>query len=117
MKNKIPKIVMLFFLSFLYPSSFILCPLAYCAYEDIGLGARAQGMANAFTGIGYDISSFALNPGGLGGIRKTELGTHFLRTFRTPAGKTDLVDVAFAGAYPAEFSGRLGTFGLLGKKA
>lgn len=105
-----------FFAFFAFSAFFaFVAPPAYCAYEDIGLGARSQGMANAFTGIGNDISSFALNPGGLGGIRKTELGTHFLRTFRTPVGKTDLVDVAFAGAYPIEVSGRSGTFGVLGR--
>ncbi|MFH1618615.1 MAG: hypothetical protein ABIG11_01780 [bacterium] len=87
----------------------------HCAYEDNGLGARARGMGNSFTGISSDVSSLALNPGALGGIRKMETGVHFLRAFRNPAGDTDLTDVALAALYPSEVSGRLGTFGVAGR--
>lgn len=88
---------------------------ARCAYEDAGLGARAMGMGNAFTAVGGDVSSFAINPAGLGGARKAEIGTHFFRTFRGPAGATDLSEMALGGVYPSAVSGRPGSFGVIGR--
>ncbi len=50
---------------------------AYSAFEDLGLGARAPGMGDAFTGVADDISSIYYNPAGLGGLERPKaLASH-----------------------------------------
>ncbi len=122
--KNINKIFSLFCFSF--PVPYLLSAICYllfsagpamAAYEDIGLGARAQGMGNALTGIDADASAIGLNPAGLGGFRKAEFGIDFLRTFRTPAGDIDLTGLSLWGIYPSDLPGRIGIFGIAGREA
>jgi len=91
--------------------------ISNAAFEDIGLGARAAGMGNAFTGMGKDIGSIVFNPAGVGGVRKTEFGTHFLSIYKTPSGDTDFSDIGVGAAFPSDFYGRLGTLMMTGEAA
>lgn len=50
---------------------------ACSAFEDLGFGARAPGMGDAFTGVADDISSIYYNPAGLGGLERPKaLASH-----------------------------------------
>lgn len=46
---------------------------AYSAFEDLGFGARAPGMGDAFTGVADDISSIYYNPSGLSGLERPKV--------------------------------------------
>ncbi len=48
-------------------------PSAFAQFEDLGVGARGIGMANAFTGLADDGYSIYYNPAGLGRIGWQEL--------------------------------------------
>lgn len=56
--------------------AFCFMPFAVChsAFEDIGAGARAIGMGNAFTGVADDASTVYYNPAGIARIRGVEVG-------------------------------------------
>ena len=50
---------------------------AFAAFEDLGFGARAPGMGDAFTGVADDISSIYYNPAGLAYLERPKaLASH-----------------------------------------
>jgi LysM repeat protein len=65
------KTILLVFVYF-YLSSFIFHLPLYSDFKYIGVGARQQGMGNAFTGIGNDVTSVYYNPGALGFVTRGE---------------------------------------------
>ena len=72
-------------------------------FLEIGVGARAIGMGGAFTGTANDASALYWNPGGLAGIKRTEIILVH----------TDwLADLQFEFAGVALPLGRIGTFGI-----
>ncbi len=46
---------------------------ARAAFEDMGFGARAPGMGDAFTGVADDISSIYYNPAGLSNVERPKV--------------------------------------------
>lgn len=83
---------------------------ARAAYEDLGAGARAAGMANAFAPVADDIFAIYYNPAGLGGLERPELGTAY--SLLHP-GLTDgsSLGTSFIGYAQPLSEGRYGTLG------
>ncbi len=62
--------------AFLFIAAFGSRP-AFAAFEDLGFGARAPGMGDAFTGVADDISSIYYNPAGLSSLERPKaLASH-----------------------------------------
>lgn len=89
-----------------------LAPLtAFAAFEDLGFGARAPGMGDAFTGVADDISSIYYNPAGLSSLERPKvLASHSLFYTGLSDG-SNLGLSALALAVPIT-SGRNGTLGV-----
>lgn len=85
---------------------------AFCAFEDMGFGARAPGLGDAFTGVADDVSSVYYNPAGLGGIERLKLlaGHSLFHTGLSDGSNLGLS--AAAAAIPLGGAGRNGTLGL-----
>lgn len=64
---------LLFFICFM----FLVPSTCYADFEDLGCGARAVGMGNAFTCISDDISAIYYNPAGLGQLTGWESGSSY----------------------------------------
>lgn len=96
---------------FLFITLAALAP-AYAAFEDLGFGARAPGMGDAFTGVADDISSIYYNPAGLSSLERPKaLASHSILY-------TGLSDGSNLGLSAAAFtvplaSGRNGVMGVL----
>lgn len=54
---------------------------ARAAFEDLGAGARAPGMGNAFVPIADDVYAIYYNPAGLGLLERPQLGTSYTVLF------------------------------------
>lgn len=52
---------------------------AQAAFEDVGVGARATGLGNAFTSIADDVYAVYYNPAGLGTIDRPQAATTYSR--------------------------------------
>lgn len=55
--------------------------LSFGAFEDVGAGARATGMGNAFVAVADDAYSLYYNPAGLGTLTSPQLVTSYSRLF------------------------------------
>jgi tetratricopeptide (TPR) repeat protein len=85
-------------------------PGAFAAFEDLGFGARAPGMGDAFTGVADDISALYYNPAGLSYVERPKaLAAHSLFHTGLSDGSSLGTSVA-AMAFPLS-SGRNGTLG------
>jgi len=87
-------------------------PGAFAAFEDLGFGARAPGMGDAFTGVADDISALYYNPAGLAYIERPKaLASHSI--FHTGLSDGSSLGTSVAAlAFPLTASGRNGTLGL-----
>ncbi len=89
--------------------------VATASHEDMGLGARAAGMAESFTAIGDDLWSIGYNPGALGQIGQSQAALSYRRGFLAPAGPADFDRTAWAAAAPLRLiplNGVLGVHGI-----
>jgi long-subunit fatty acid transport protein len=64
----------------------LLCALlaaapARAAYEDLGIGARAPGMGNAFTALADDVHAVHYNPAGLSHLDRGQLSTSYSKLY------------------------------------
>jgi tetratricopeptide (TPR) repeat protein len=84
---------------------------AQAAYEDVGVGARVQGMGNAFTAIADDVYSIYYNPAGLGTLERPQLATTYSRLFTGLSDNSNLQNSFLAYERPLQY-GRQGTLGL-----
>jgi tetratricopeptide (TPR) repeat protein len=50
---------------------------AYAAFEDLGAGARAAGMGDAFVAVADDVYAIYYNPAGLGTLERPEFGAGY----------------------------------------
>jgi hypothetical protein len=80
--------------------------LGYGAFEEKGAGARAMGMAGAFTGVADDVNAIHWNPAGLELVKGVEVMGMTTRLF----GLKDLTYYLFGGAVPTQ---KVGAFGFL----
>ncbi len=86
----------------------LLAAPANAAFEDMGFGARAPGMGDAFTGVADDISALHYNPAGLAYLERPKaLASHSMFYSGLSDGSSLGLSVA-ALAFPV-MSGRYGT--------
>ena len=83
---------------------FAALPRAYAAFEDIGAGARAAGMANAFTAVADDAYAVYYNPAGLAGLRNPEAASSMGKMFMNLSDNSDIGDTNLMMAYPFSFA-------------
>ncbi|MDD2804352.1 MAG: type IX secretion system membrane protein PorP/SprF [Elusimicrobiales bacterium] len=84
---------------------------ARAAFEDLGFGARAPGLGDAFTGVADDISAVYYNPAGLSSIERTKvLASHSL--FYTGLSDGSNLGLSVAALAVPIGSGRNGTLGV-----
>jgi len=106
-------ILFLIIMSFLLLTFFFQIPhLAEASFLDIGMGPRALGMGNAFTGLADDATALYYNPAGLGQLKEKEAGFSYASLYPGldyPANNASLGD-AFLG-YVHPVSDKIGTFG------
>lgn len=83
---------------------------ARAAYEDLGAGARAAGMGNAFVPVADDVYALYFNPAGLGALQRPELGASYSLLY---SGLTDNSNLgsSFVGYAQPLSEGRRGTLG------
>ncbi|MBI5243869.1 MAG: type IX secretion system membrane protein PorP/SprF [Elusimicrobia bacterium] len=86
-------------------------PGAWAAYDDVGVGARATGMGNAFTAVADDVYSVYYNPAGLGVLDRGQLATTYSKLFMGLSDGSNLQNSFLAFAQPLE-QGKKGTCAL-----
>lgn len=84
---------------------------AFCAFEQIGAGARPIGMASAFTAISDDAHAIYYNPSGLAQVRRSELTAGYGKLFVGLEDKSNLGS-GFVGVVQPLRQGRLGSVGV-----
>ncbi len=84
---------------------------AYAAFEDVGAGARAPGMGNAFTAIADDVYTVFYNPAGLGTLDRMQFGATYAKLFTGLTDGSSLGQSELAFASPLK-AGRWGTLGV-----
>ncbi len=85
---------------------------ACAAFEDLGFGARAPGMGDAFTAVADDVSASHYNPAGLAYLERTKvMASHAMfHTGLSDGSSLGLSGIAFATPISG---GRNGTLGVL----
>jgi tetratricopeptide (TPR) repeat protein len=83
---------------------------AQAAFEDLGAGARAPGMGNAFTAIADDLYAIHYNPAGLAQLERAQFSASFSRFYMGLSDGSDLGTSQILYARPMK-GGRWGTLG------
>ena len=91
-------------LSFLFLASLLAAEKSVAGNDNVPMGARASGMANA-TATLSDVWALSNNVAGLANLEKAQLGTYFSNRFQIKAFNS----TALLGALPTE---RFGTYGV-----
>ena len=86
-------------------------PPAQAAFEDLGAGARAPGLGNAFTALADDVYAVYYNPAGLAQLERPQFSTAYSRLFMGLSDGTNLNAMQLVYAHPLQ-KGRYGTLGL-----
>lgn len=81
---------------------------ALAAFEDLGAGARAPGMGNAFVPVADDVYAIYYNPAGLGLLERPQLGTSYTVLFPGLKDASNL-SASFIGYAQPLSEGRRGT--------
>jgi len=69
------------FLSGMFLACLVSCTGCYAAFEDLGAGARALGMGNAFVGMADDVSAVYYNPAGISRVKGIEIGASYAQYY------------------------------------
>jgi tetratricopeptide (TPR) repeat protein len=85
---------------------------AAAAFEDLGFGARAPGMGDAFTGAADDVSAVYYNPAGLAEVERPKVLAAYSMLYSGLSDGSNLGLSAAAFATPLA-AGRAGTLGAL----
>ena len=83
---------------------------AQAAFEDLGAGARAPGMGNAFTALADDVHAVHYNPAGLAQLERPQASAGYARLYMGLSDGSDLGISQFFYAQPLR-SGRWGGIG------
>lgn len=84
--------------------------VARAAYDDVGVGARATGLGNAFTAIADDVYAVYYNPAGLGTLDRPMLATSYSRMYMGLSDDSSLQNSFLAYSRPIK-NGRHGAWG------
>lgn len=88
----------------------LICSWALAAFEDLGAGARAPAMGNAFTALADDLYAVYYNPSGLGQLERPQLSATYSRLYMGLSDGSDLGLSQLTYAHPLK-RGRWGTLG------
>jgi len=80
------------------------------AFQDLGTGARAPGMGNAFTALADDVYAIFYNPAGLGQLERPQASSSYSRLHMGLTDGSELGLASLAYAHPLR-SGRWGALG------
>jgi len=86
---------------------FCACLAAHAAFDDLGAGARAAGMGNAFAALADDAFGFYYNPAGLGHVRQGQLASEYGKLWVGLSDRSDLSRSFVAAAVPVFSSKRV----------
>lgn len=86
-----------------------LLPL-FAAFDDLGAGARAPGMGNAFTSVADDVYSIFYNPAGLGTLERPQFTSSYSRLLFGLSDNSDINTAEIAYVQPLK-KGRWGSLG------
>ena len=82
-------------------------------FEEIGVGARAIGMGNAFVGLSDDVNAMFYNPAGLVKLSRNEFSSGYGKLYLGLTDKSDLSDSFISFGYPLrKKTGDNGTVGI-----
>ena len=84
---------------------------ARAAFVDLGAGARAPGMGNAFTAVADDAYSISYNPAGLATLVRPEVSATYAKILSGLSDGSSLGQSNLAFAQPLR-NGRMGTLGI-----
>lgn len=84
---------------------------AEAAFEDLGAGARAPGMANAVTALADDVHAIHYNPAGLAQLERPQASAGYARHFMGLTDGSNLGTSQLFYAHPLK-AGRWGTVGV-----
>ncbi|MFH1282157.1 MAG: hypothetical protein ABII27_00655, partial [bacterium] len=87
-------IVMVFLFLFGIPNTI------HASFEDIGIGARATGLANAFVGDADDVYGMYYNPAGLVQLEYPEFSSYYGKMYMNLSDDSNLGHNFFAYAHP-----------------
>ncbi|MBI4051471.1 MAG: hypothetical protein HY400_03085 [Elusimicrobia bacterium] len=85
--------------------------LSFAAFEDLGAGARAPGMGDAFTAVADDVYSIFYNPAGLSTLYRPQFSASYSRLYLGLSDNSNLGLSQVAYAHPLK-EGQLGSLGL-----
>lgn len=83
---------------------------AQAAYVDLGAGARAPGMGNAFTSIADDVYAVMYNPAGLAQLDRPQVSASYSKLYMGLSDGSNLGTSSLVYAHPLK-GGRWGTLG------
>ncbi|MFN0117995.1 MAG: hypothetical protein ACKVQC_06890 [Elusimicrobiota bacterium] len=89
----------------------ILPPLSHAAFDDLGVGGRAPGMADSFVAVADDVNALYYNPAGLVQVLESQLSAQYGQLLRGLDDGSSLGTSYIGYAHPFR-RGRLGTLGL-----
>ena len=81
---------------------------AFAAFEDMGAGARAPGMGNAFVAVADDAYAVYYNPAGLGTLERPQFAASYTSLYMGLTDNSSLGTSFIGYAHPLQ-EGRLGT--------
>lgn len=70
------------------------------AFEELGAGARAPGMGDAFVGLADDVYAIHYNPAGLATLTRPELGASYTKLLTGLTDDSDVSQMFFGYAHP-----------------
>lgn len=85
--------------------------LCWGAFEDLGAGARAPGMGNAFTAVADDVYTIYYNPAGLSDLKNPEFSASYSKLYPGLSDDSNLGISQIVHARPLK-EGRWGTMGI-----
>jgi tetratricopeptide (TPR) repeat protein len=93
----------------------VLCALsgtaAFASFTDLGMGARAPGMGDAYSAVADDVYAIYYNPAGLGTMARPQLGATYSRLFVGLTDGSSLGQQSIVYAHPLQ-GGADGTLGI-----
>ena len=81
------------------------------AFDDLGAGARAPGLGDAFTALADDVYAIHYNPAGLAQLERPQLGAAYSKLYVGLSDGSDIGSSQLAYAHPLK-RGREGTLGV-----